>query len=746
MFNKFIKIIFIYFVFSNLSIATEVEKIIIEGNSRVNSETIKMFSNVSIGDELSNFELNEVLKDIYETNFFDDVKVFLENKTLKIIVNESPIINNVLINGVKNKTLEKALLENIEINKGSSFNKFLVENNIKKINNILINSGFYFSKIDASVREYENNSIDILFNISLGEKAYIGKIEFIGDKIFKSRKLRNIIVSEENKFWKFISNKKYINKERIELDKRLLLNFYKNKGYFNASIESETIEFLEDNNFKLSFKINAGNKFYFNNLAIDFPDNYDQSYFNKIQTKLNKFSNELYSFKILENILDEIENIAKTENYEFVDANLDEIIIGTNLIDVKIKIIESNKFYVRRINLLGNNVTREEVVRNELIIDEGDSLNNILFNKSINNIKSLNIFRKVDSEIIDTDNQFEKIINITVEEKPTGEISIGAGVGTSGASTIFGVKENNFLGKGITLNSNLSLSKETIKGQFFVVNPNFNNSNRDLIFNLQSLETDRLTDYGYKTNKTGFSLGTNFEHLEDFYISPSVEINNEKLTTSSTATELLKKQKGSYFDIRANYSLEFDKRNQKYSPSDGFRSFFSQSIPLSINDNQTIINTYDFTKYHEYKDDNVLSVSFFAQTSNSFGDNDVRISERIYIPANKLRGFEIGKIGPVDNGDFVGGNYITSLNIATELPIFQSLDSVSFSSFYDMANVWGVDYSSSINESNKIRSSIGLSADWFTPIGPLSFSFAHPISKAATDKTEGFRFNLGTSF
>jgi len=175
-------------------------------------------------------------------------------------------------------------------------------------------------------------------------------------------------------------------------------------------------------------------------------------------------------------------------------------------------------------------------------------------------------------------------------------------------------------------------------------------------------------------------------------------------------------------------------------------SRFSQRLPLNYGENQTIINTYELSKYYEYLDDKVFKWSIYAGTANSFGNNDVKISDRLFVPSSKLRGFESGKVGPVDNGDFIGGNYLTTLNLSNELPIFDNLDNISFSTFFDAANVWGVDYDSSISANSKIRSSIGLATDWFTPVGPLNFSFAHPITKETSDKTEGFRFNLGTSF
>ncbi len=741
-----IKILFLLCFFTTIVRSEIIKDIEIKGNLRVNSETILMFSGISQGQDVSKEDLNVILKKLYETNFFEDVKVNFDQSKLEIIVVENPIIQTVRIEGVKNKNLEKALLEKISISKGSSFNKYKASSESARIQDMLRKSGFYLSSIETLIAENSDNTIDLVFQINLGEKAYIGEIVFIGDKKFKSRKLRNIIVSEEDNFWKFLSQKRFVNKERIELDKRLLINFYKNKGYFKAKIESSTIQFDKKNNFKLVFKIDAGKKYRFNKFTINYPDNYDKEDFDKIDKKLNKFSNEIYSFKVLEKVLKEIEIVAKNENYEFVDAGINQKVFKDDLINIEINVIESDKFYIKKINVLGNNVTIEDVVRNQLYIDEGDPLNNVLFNKSVSAIKALNIFKSVNTEIVDTSTDSQKEINIIVEEKPTGEISLGAGVGSSGASTFFGVKENNFLGKGVKLDSNIALSEETIKGQLFVVNQNYNNSDRDLIFRLQASETDRLTDFGYKTNNTGVSIGTNFEYLDDLFFAPSFRVNNEKIETSNDASALLQKQEGSYVDVTGIYSLTYDKRNQKYEPSDGFISSFSQNIPLAFNESQTVVNGYEITNYHEYLDNKVLKLSFFGRAANSLGDDDVRISERLYVPSNRLRGFERGKVGPLDNGDFIGGNYVTTVNMSAELPVLESLDTISLSSFYDAANVWGVDYNSSLDDSNKIRSSVGVAANWFTPIGPLTFSFAHPITKVSTDKTEGFRFNLGTSF
>ena len=192
--------------------------------------------------------------------------------------------------------------------------------------------------------------------------------------------------------------------------------------------------------------------------------------------------------------------------------------------------------------------------------------------------------------------------------------------------------------------------------------------------------------------------------------------------------------------------LDYDRRNQKYQTTEGFRSRFSQSIPI-VSDTYGLINGYEFNFYQELMDEMISSFSFYAKTVNSITGENIRISERLYMPSRKLRGFQRGKVGPVDSNDYVGGNYVSSVNFAATLPnVMPNWQNADFSVFLDAGNVWGVDYSSSVNDTNKLRSSTGVALDWHTPVGPLSFSYTQVLSKADTDKTESFRFNLGTTF
>ena len=308
------------------------------------------------------------------------------------------------------------------------------------------------------------------------------------------------------------------------------------------------------------------------------------------------------------------------------------------------------------------------------------------------------------------------------------------------------IYQYNYLGKGIALETDLKLSSNSINGKFSVINPNFNDTDKSLITSIEAIEIDRLKDFGYKTNKTGFSFGTNFEFLDDFRLGLGNSNYYEKIETDSSASALQKKQEGNYWDSFLNLDFDYDKRNQKFKASDGFRSFYRINLPL-ISESNTLSNTFNYTYYTDLYKDNVTTFSFYGKSSNSLTNDDIKLTERNFLPSNRLRGFEAGRIGPKDGNDYIGGNYASSFNINTTLPLFlEENQNMDFLLFFDAANVWGVDYSETIDDVSKIRSSTGLALDWLSPLGPLNFSLALPLSKAETDKTETFRFNLGTTF
>ena len=727
--------------------AEVLNKFDISGNIRISDETVIIFSELKVNEEVSKSKLDQVIKNLYKTNFFKNISLNFENNTLFIQVEENPIIENLEITGIKKQSLVEFIKNKIKLAEMKSFDEELLSSDLDLINNILKTNGYYFTEILSSKNVNDSlNTVDLKIDIKLGEKAKINKIVFLGEKIFKDKRLKEVIASEEHRFWKFISKNVYINQELINLDKRLLTNYFKNNGYYNVKVENSFVEFDKESNFNLIYNITPGNKFFFNDFSLNLPTNYNPELFERILKKFPKLKGKTYSLLKINDILEDINDIALTKQYEFINASLKEEILE-NKINFKIYISESEKFYIEKINIKGNFTTLEEVIRNNLIVDEGDPFNEILFNKSLNDIQSLGIFKKVEAEINEGSNSSLKKIDLEIEERPTGEISLTAGFGTTGETLGGGIRENNFLGKGIRLDTNVELTPDSIKGKFIYSKPNFNYSDNTLFTSINSSSSDFMTDSGYKTSEIGFSLGTRFEQFQNIFLRPEVSFLIEDLETSSKASSTLKKQEGSYTDLYFNYSINQDLRDKKFRTEDGYVTTFTQELPI-ISDNSEISNAFEVTKFKKLSTTSKMvgKVSFFGKTVTGLSD-DVRISKRLNIPSSRLRGFQSGKVGPIENNDYIGGNHLSSLNLSATLPnVVEGLDNLDVGVFIDAANLWGIDYDSSIDDKSTIRTSTGVALNLLTPIGPLSFSFANALSKASSDKTETFRFNLGTQF
>ena len=303
--KKILLFIFLLFLVNNKSAYSEIlKKIDVSGNDRLAKETVILFSELNVNDDVSSEDLNNAFKNLYETDYFKNIQISLNKGLLKIEVEENPLIQSVIIKGIKNKSI---LSELNKITKKIEKYPYL-ENNINDQKNLLINivrnTGFYFAEIETRVQDNNNNSVNIIYNFNLGERAKISEIKFIGNKIFKNNKLRNIIVSEESKPWKFITTNKYLNESRIKLDVSLLENYFRNKGYYNVVVKSSSAKVTQKNNFVLTFNIDSGKKYYFDNINLTVSDDYqieNFSNFLKIFEIFEKFSNIVFFFYFYQN-------------------------------------------------------------------------------------------------------------------------------------------------------------------------------------------------------------------------------------------------------------------------------------------------------------------------------------------------------------------------------------------------------------------------------------------------------------
>ena len=735
---------FILFFITTSAYAEKINKLIVNGNERITPETIAVFGDIILGKDYNSSDVSKLIKKLYETDFFSNVSVQITNGILTLTVKENPIINIIELEGEPTKKYTEALKELFVLREKSAFIKNYVKSDIKIIKNFYRNLGFYFVKIDMDVENLNKNRVNLNYNINKGKKAKISKIYFLGDKKIREKTLRDIITSQENKFWKFISRNIYLNQGRIELDKRLLKNYYKNNGYYEVDISTSNVEYSEGEGFVLTYTINAGKRYRFSKIYANVSEKLDKQAFISLEDKFNSVIGDYYSRKKLTNILEEVDTLSQLKELQFINHDVTESLVG-NGVEVRINIFEGKKFIIERINVVGNSVTNDSVIRSELAVDEGDPFSAILVNRSINQLKARNIFGTVDHSIKEGSSPKLKILEISIEERPTGEITAGAGIGTRGTSFMFAVSENNWLGKGVRLTSSINLSPQTLSGRISLSDPNFNYSGNRVTSSINVASSDMTKNSGYKSSKSGMSVGTEFEQYRDVYIAPSISASREKIDVESSASSAIKKNDGTFNNLDFKYAVAWDKRNQKYKPTDGYISRFTQTLPI-LQESAALVNGFDASIYHS-PSENVIGVGKFYARAIHGVDGDVRLTSRLFMPQNKLRGFDTMKVGPLDGSDYVGGNYIAAIGLEAQLPnLLPESTNTDFSFFIDAGNVWSVDYNSTINDTNEIRSSAGIAANVYTAIGPLSFTLAQAISKAQNDKTEIFNFRLGTSF
>ncbi len=737
--------LFVLLIFFNLNLKAEIiNKVEIKGNKRISDETVILYGKIKIKEDFDENKINEIINNLNSTNFFEDINIEVKNNILTLNLKEYPIINQIIIRGEPSKKISDAIRKNLKLKEKSSFIKSNLANDIEIIKKLYSSAGYNFAKVETKVNQINNENFDLLIDIDRGKKTKISSIKFIGNKKIKDKKLRDIIASEEDKFWKFISTNTNFNQNLINLDIRLLKNFYKSIGFYDVAINSNSAEINNEENIDLIYSIDAGTRYTIDKITTNVDPVFNNELFFPLKRSYEKLIGKYYSPFAIKEILEDIDEIIEKNNLQFVEHNVEEQVLE-NTISIKFNIFEGKRELVERINITGNNVTNENVIRAELLLDEGDPFTSLNLNKSISKLKAKRIFRNVNSEVLEGSQSNLKLINISVEEMPTGEISAGAGIGTEGGSFEGNISENNWLGEGKKLDFNISTDSESLSGRINYTDPNYNFLGNSVNYFLASTDNDK-PDQGYENTLLSLGVNTSFEQFKDIYTNLGISVSHDDLKTFDSASENLKKQSGSFSELLGSYGLRQDTRNRAFMPSSGSIISFDQSFPI-IADKQAISNTFKATKYKSITDDVVGAGKIYLSAINGIGDDDVRISKRKGLSTRRLRGFERNKIGPVDGSDHIGGNYVAAVNFEANLPnLLPESYRTEVGLFLDFGNVWGVDYADEIDDSNEIRSSTGIAASWLSPIGPLSFVFSTNLSKADTDKTESFNFNLGTTF
>lgn len=747
---RYIVFLVIFFFLSTAAFAEIVNEIVITGNKRIQSSTIIEYGKIKTSVDYSVDDLNSIKKQIYETGFFEKINLSLINNKIIINVLENPLINFYSIN-IKNLDYDSEeinkLYNLVKLGPNKIFSEYKFQDDLNFLKNWYFNKGYTNTDVVPRISKLEDNKVNILISINKNQETNINRIYFIGDKKFDSSDLKSVLISSEYSWWKLFS-KTSVSENLISYDKAQLKKFYLNNGYRDVQIPSVELKKISADKVDIVYNINAGPLYQFGNFSISEGKNLiNNATLEFIKELENKYLKNNYSVSDQEKFVEKLTEFFGKKNIEFLSPSLSEI-KEENKINLLLNISEVQKVFINKIDVSGNSITEENVIRQNIYFSEGDSYIYFKIKKSIDKLKSLAIFSDV--KIIPGEINNGKIdIVITVTEKPTGTISASAGYGSNGGMLGFAIGEENFLGKNIRSNINLNLGTQKIEGKINLSIPDFMNSDRTLFANLYSNKTD-YTNTLYESKKQGLDLGTRYEIFDNIFFRPGYGFDYEKIDVNTNASAYYLSQDGNYLTQRINYNIEMDEREQKYKSKNGYTLGLTQELASFGSDTPYFKNSFYGANYFPTFSKQSGSLRYGYSNITNLNSNDhLKLSDRLFVPNSYAKGFEPRAYGPLDtsSNNYIGGNNAFYSIISSNIPTpIQEKWNLNISAFLSAFDVWGVDNNSSINDANLIRSAYGIVLDYTSPIGPISMSFSNVIKKLDTDKERFFNFELGTVF
>jgi outer membrane protein insertion porin family len=745
--HLFITLLFVCFYLTT-AFAEDLKKsdIKISGNVAISKETILNLIETD-KEILKSDDLNSMQKKLFETNFFSKVDIKIEGNQVSIYLIENPIIEYVLITGLEERQDYLVNIEKkISLKANSIFSESLLNKDIKSINEFLSSAGYSQSNVEYKINKITNNKVNVFLDIKLNQQFHVREIFFLGDKVFSSSTLKSVI-STTQKSWLSLFNTTAIpSVNRINYDISSLKSFYLSRGYYDVQVVNGSIDYIDQNLVNIVFVVNAGGKFFFQkpsviNSALS-PKDRDLLFVNnEIKELYSKSYDPAILNKVLKNIntyfLDR--NITANAEYRLKKESPNELSIVFEISEI------TEKKFINNIYVKGNDITEEKVVRNSLLFAEGDlySVSNV--NKSLDTLKSLEIFKNIN--ITNEDIKNSKNINITVslEEMATGEIAAGAGYGSSGGLVSFILKERNLFGQGIGSNISLNIGTQKVLGNISLSNPDFSGTGNTLRTSLFASQYF-YDNAGYENKVYGGNVSTAYEMFKDITFESGFGADYDSIDSKSASSDLIKSRDGNYKTTKVFYNFYNDKRDRKFNPTSGYTFGFGQGLATFVSDIPYISNNAFGSFYNGFSEDFIGTIKYKIKSINSINDKDVKLSDRIFLSDNELRGFGYREVGPKLNSEFIGGNYSYSTSFSTTVPNgLPDKWGTTSNLFFDVANVWGTDFDG-IADSDTIRSSVGVGFSWVSPMGPLSFTFTEAISKNSTDALQSFSFKLGSTF
>ena len=760
-FNFFILYTAIFAAFDSTIVHAEdhiIDKIFVEGNNRIDAETVINYSGILLGDSYNETQVDSSLKKLYETDLFSNVEIKYSNSILTIEVSENYLINQVAFEG--NKKLDDQSLESItSLKPRSTFSNKKLEEDISRIINSYRAAGRYSVYVEPKVIKLDFNRINLIYEINEGNVTKITDINFIGNTNFSDRKLRNAIASKRSTLIDSIwgTGRSYDNLI-MEYDKELLEQFYRNNGYVNFKVINSVAELDgKKDSFIMTFTVDEGERYNFGSINITNEINYSE--LNKISDNIKTITGDVYSEKAIQTSNLQIVDYLRNNGLPFVQVNAIEKFNNIDkTIDINYVLSSGPPVYVERIDILGNQRTFDYVIRRELVISEGDPLNQEYINKSIRNIRNLGFFNDVKVNTVPGSSFDKRVLKISISEANTGTLLFGAGYSSAyGVLGTISISESNLLGKGQNITLDLSYGANQSLTNINFTEPRFLGTPVSAGLDIYGNQTDYTETSGYKNRQIGAGVRFGFPLSEELRLNLKYSnTNNEIYSIPANASTALQQLEGKRNISELGYSLIYNTLDNNFTPTNGLKLNISQDFAGLGGDVKYLRSEVSGDYYIDFTKDIVGSLSMDLGHIFGFDNQDVRISDAFKDPGTIMRGFQPGGISPrlkasVDNSneEAVGGNTYISASTGIKFPIPSLTEEYGIGAglHLNAGTLFDSDLDDSdVDESNSIRISAGASIFWDSPIGPLRFDFTEVINKETFDRTEFFQFSGGTSF
>ncbi|MCH2549415.1 MAG: outer membrane protein assembly factor BamA [Alphaproteobacteria bacterium] len=739
------------FAFSGQSIVT-IDSVRVEGVKRIEPTTIISYLKIKLGDTYSPTLVDASLKSLFNTGLFADVVIEKDGSTLIVKVVENPIINRISFEG--NKKLDDEVLKSeVSLRPRVVYTRTKVQNDVKRLLNIYRRTGRFGATVEPKVIQLSENRVDLVFEIVEGPLNGIRAIHFIGNIKYSDSKLRDIIRTHESAFWRIFSSDDTYDPDRVSYDRELLRRFYLSEGYADFTVVSAIAELTDDrNDFVITFTVDEGEKYTFGNVEV--VNRLSNLSADDLKSLVIGSQGETYDANKVEETVQSLTNDLGARGFAFVDVRPRvKKIRQQKTLNITYEISEGPRVYVERINIRGNVRTLDKVIRREFSILEGDAFNTAKLRISRQRLFDLGFFERVDITNQPGSSSDRTIIDVSVEEKSTGELSIGAGFSSAGGPLgDISVRERNLLGRGQDLRLSLNIGAEQQRVDLSFTEPYFLERDVAAGFNVFVRTADLSSQSSFEEDQQGFGLRMSYNLEPKLRHTVRYSLARQNIdNVPALASEVVKSQAGSHVTSSVLNEFRLDHLNRRFNPTEGYFGSYSVEVAGLGGSAKFLRNKFEGGVYSTLFGTSAV-VSLIGEMGHvmTFNNDQVRLTKRFFLGGSSLRGFDSAGVGPRDltTKDAIGGQqyYSGSAEISFPLGLPDEFD-FQGSLFSDFGSAWGVDdpFSNLVDDASP-RASIGIGLGWLSPMGPLRFDFASALLKKDYDKTETFSFNFGTRF